>query len=169
MKKVFFLFALTALLSCNSNRVEDSNEIQAEVPVKIIPAHGDGGEASLFITGMSCEKMCVSKIKKTLADLDGVESMEVDFVVDREVDQFTVQFDEAKVSEKEMIEAVQGIAGGVYTVTEVEVKKDQATSYKYRTRKSKEQRPTYKSEKMADHSFKMPNIFEVLKRFGGLN
>ncbi len=168
MKNLLFLFALAILISCSSSAGSDTENSTDATPVKITAVSGEAGQANIHISGMSCEKMCVSKIKKTLADLEGVEDMEIDFDADRTVDVFKVQYDESKLSEKEMIDAVHGIAGGVYKVTEVEVNTaTDVTSYNYIPTVRKK-RKVFSSKKVEERSFKMPNIFDALKKFGGI-
>ena len=82
-----------------------------------------GTFADLSIEGMSCEMMCGGSIKKALAKLPGVISTEIKFVEGDETDHAVVQFDAAKVSDAEMIDAIQGLYDGQYKVVAVKITK----------------------------------------------
>ena len=170
MRNILFLVVLTTLVACSQEAEKQIITSAKEVPVKVIPTASEGAEATLFIEGMSCQRMCVSKIEKTMADLEGVESLEIDFNADRDVDICSVKFDQDVISEQEMIEAVQGIAGGVYKVKEVEVKKNVESAVSTQSTRSKKGTSVFRTQgKGKDHNFRIPNIFDVLKKLGGLS
>ncbi len=172
MKNLIFLFSLLTLFACSSERSDTAVSAiipASEVPIKIIPVSDEGASATLYIEGMSCQKMCVSKINKTLADIEGVEVTEVDFDTERPIDHFTVSFDEDKLTEQDLIKAVQGIAGGVYKVKNVEVRKQVDSSSSASVEKgSKKNRFRLKRKQVSNRQFSIPNVFDVLKKLGGL-
>jgi copper chaperone CopZ len=79
--------------------------------------------ADLSIEGMSCEMMCGGSIKKALAKLPGVNSTEIKFVEGDERDHAIVTYDETKVSDAQMIEAIQKLHDGQYKVLAVDITK----------------------------------------------
>ena len=77
--------------------------------------------ADLRIEGMSCEMMCGGSIKKALAKLPGVSGTEIAFQEGDAADHAVVTYDETQVSDAELVEAVQALFDGQYTVKEVAV------------------------------------------------
>lgn len=79
--------------------------------------------ADLRIDGMSCEMMCGSAIKKALAGLPGIEATDIEFHEGDEADHAIVTYDESKVNDAQMIEAVQKIHDGAYKVLAISITK----------------------------------------------
>ncbi|MCB9170967.1 MAG: heavy-metal-associated domain-containing protein [Flavobacteriales bacterium] len=77
--------------------------------------------ADLSIEGMTCEIMCGGAIKDALGKLAGVEDTKIDFKEGEDVDHAIVTFDPEKVSEDQMIQAVQALHEGQYKVLAVDV------------------------------------------------
>lgn len=79
--------------------------------------------ADLKIDGMSCEMMCGSAIKQALAGLPGVEKTTIQFHEGEDADHAIVTYDESKITDEQMIEAVQQLHGGSYKVLAVSITK----------------------------------------------
>jgi len=79
--------------------------------------------ADLSIDGMSCEMMCGGSIKKALAKLPGIAQTEIKFVEGDERDHAIVTYDESKVTDAQMIEAIHGLYDGQYKVLAVDITK----------------------------------------------
>jgi copper chaperone CopZ len=79
--------------------------------------------ADLGIEGMSCEMMCGGSIKKALAKLPGIASTEIQFIEGDERDHAIVTYDETKVTDTEMVEAIQALHEGQYKVLSVTITK----------------------------------------------
>ena len=79
--------------------------------------------ADISIDGMSCEMMCGSSIKKALAALPGVNSTEIKFIEGDVRDHAVVNYDAAKISDAQMIDAIQSLYDGQYKVVAVKVTK----------------------------------------------
>jgi copper chaperone CopZ len=79
--------------------------------------------ADLGIEGMSCEMMCGGSIKKALAKLPGIASTEIQFIEGDERDHAIVTYDGTKVSDTEMVEAIQALHDGQYKVLSVTITK----------------------------------------------
>jgi copper chaperone CopZ len=109
--------------SCAGPSSEANNATSADV--KIEHKTMDGAEAKtvakLDITGMTCAAGCGGKIQQELQALEGVVITDLDFQEQRASNIVSVQFDPAKISEKEMIQCVGKIADGMYAVKAVEV------------------------------------------------
>lgn len=82
-----------------------------------------GTIADLSIDGMSCEMMCGGSIKKALAKLPGVNSTEIRFIEGDENDHAVVDYDASKVSDADMVEAIQSLHDGQYKVVSVHITK----------------------------------------------
>ncbi len=79
--------------------------------------------ADISIDGMSCEMMCGGAIKKALAKLPGVNATEIKFVEGDATDHAIVTYDPAKVSDADMVKAIQQLHDGQYKVLAVSVTK----------------------------------------------
>ncbi|MBL7954252.1 MAG: heavy-metal-associated domain-containing protein [Flavobacteriales bacterium] len=124
---LFPLFAV-ALFACSGQAPEavvdeptsTFERIEEEVAVAgIAPAT----IADISIDGMSCEMMCGSSIKKALAALPGVNSTEIKFIEGDVSDHAVVNYDAAKISDAEMIDAIQSLYDGQYKVVAVKITK----------------------------------------------
>lgn len=78
--------------------------------------------ADLSIEGMSCEMMCGGSIKKALAAL-GVEATEIKMSEGDAPDHAIVTYDDGKVTDTQMVEAIQKLYDGQYKVKAVNITK----------------------------------------------
>jgi copper chaperone CopZ len=128
-KQPFVLvFSASLILSCSSGgdpvggaveaasgsieRVVNEVVVSSGVPVTI---------ADLVIEGMSCEMMCGGSIKKTLAKIDGVESTEILFNEGDEADHAVVTYNEAQVTDAQLVAAIQALYDGQYQVKGISI------------------------------------------------
>lgn len=168
MRPSISLLLLLVLFACSS-APEPATLAVEDVPISVIPADQSTPSATLYIQGMSCEKMCVGKVKTTLAGLDGVDVDGYDFDADKPLDSFTVSFDENKTDERALIRAVNEIAGGVYSVTKVEVKKQvKSTSANAPNRGNGDWTLFESGRTVKDYRFQVPNVFDALKSLTGI-
>lgn len=77
--------------------------------------------ARLEVSGMMCATACGGKISKELLELEGVAHANIDFVEGREVNYAEVDFDPERVNPEVFASTVEEIAGGIYSVGEVDV------------------------------------------------
>ena len=77
--------------------------------------------AKMSIGGMMCSEGCGGKIQQDLRALPGVVGTELDFTEANTENTVKVEYDPAITDEKKLIECVNGIADGKYTVSKVEV------------------------------------------------
>ena len=68
-----------------------------------------------------CAEGCGGKIQQDLRALPGVVGTELDFTEGNTENTVKVEYDPAVTDEKKLIECVNGIADGKYTVSKVEV------------------------------------------------
>ncbi len=120
---------LTALLfSCTSPAPEPMEQAASQAIERVVEEVAVSGTApttlaDLSITGMSCEMMCGGSIKKALAQLPGVNSTEIKFIEGEENDHAVVDYDATKVTDEQLIGAIQGLYDGQYKVVAVKITK----------------------------------------------
>lgn len=120
------LFSSALVLGCNrSTPVAESNIPGVERIVKEVAiTSGDPVTmADLSIDGMSCEMMCGGAIKKALAAL-GVTGTEIKMSETEGPDHAIVTYDESKVSDAQMVEAIQQLYDGQYKVLAITITKE---------------------------------------------
>lgn len=132
MKKLVLAAAIALVCACGSAPVADiPASSQATVRIEkeeVISTGTPMATADLSIGGMTCAMGCGHTIKNAIATLQGVENTEVAFE-NAEVDNHViVTFDPAKVSDAQLVKAVQDIKNGLYTVKQVEVTKQVLSS-----------------------------------------
>jgi Cu+-exporting ATPase len=112
MKKLIIAFFLTlTFISCNEAKKEKSTKQKEITTNEVTP---DLKSIEVDIEGMTCEIGCARTIQSKLSKLEGVTIAKVDF--ESKKGQFT--FDAQKVSKNDIINKINGIAGGdVYSVT----------------------------------------------------
>jgi len=95
MKKFFFLLSFILLFSCQENKITKTSEPEIV-------------EASVAIGGMTCQIGCANLIESKMIKTEGVTGVQVVF----EDSIGTIQYDKNKISEKQLIEVIENIAGG---------------------------------------------------------
>ena len=120
-----FLLPILFLLGCGSASEHVENTLPASVVRTVQDVVISAGEpttiADISIDGMSCEMMCGGSIKKALAKLPGITSTEIDFVEGDEADHAIVSYDSGKVTDAQMVEAIQSLHDGQYKVLAVAI------------------------------------------------
>ena len=71
------------------------------------------------IEGMMCGAMCVVKVEEAVSKLDGFKAVKFDFDEDRKEDYAIITFDNAVLSQKDLITAIEGSSHGTYKVNTV--------------------------------------------------
>ncbi len=129
LRNFFFpAFAAVLLLSCSQQPQATADQtavggIDRTVKEVSITDGTPVTMADLSIEGMSCEKMCGGSIKKALATLPGVTLTEIKFNEGDVRDHAIVTYDESKVNDAQMIEAIHNLHDGQYKVLAVEITK----------------------------------------------
>ena len=116
IKAVLVLLVVTLLFtSCKENtegNSESNNAVQNEQSSEV-----DLKRIALNIEGMTCEIGCARTIQSKLSKTEGVKFAEIHF----EKKNGIVEYDANKISEKEIVNVVEQIAGGdLYKVTDLE-------------------------------------------------
>ncbi len=176
MRPTFFVFAATAallLFNQGCSQPQEADAVQSEaagerlVPIDRATVFSESGEkkttATLAVGGMGCAMACGSKISSALAALDGVDNPDVSFIGAGEDNSVTVEFDASKVTEEEMINAVNGMKGGHY-----EVKRVMVTEYMSKSEPSDAEGGEVKKDKIGAITpklrYELPDIFGVFSR-----
>lgn len=126
--KKISLFALAAVLftSCKDTSKDGNIETPADGTVtdsaQVKETAANLETASFKIDGMTCSVGCAGAIEQKLSSMEGVENAKVDF----EKKTATVSFDADKQTPEKLVEKVEGIAGGVYKVSDVKNSGDKA-------------------------------------------
>lgn len=177
MRKVNFissacLFAVLLFVAgCSQSPESESAQSEAVgeqvVPINRTTVISETGEkkvtATLAVDGMGCAMACGSKISGALAALDGVHNPDVDFIGAGEANSVTVEFDGAKVTEEEMIKAVNGLKGGHYVVKSVTVTEYTGNPADAAAEKNKAQKDKL-STVAPKLRYELPDIFGVFSR-----
>jgi len=127
MNKIISLFVFLLLLfSCSETKKESVNQPENENTESKVASYKS---IEVEIEGMTCEIGCARTIQSKLSKVNGVTYSKVSF--ESKTGQFT--FDENKISEKEIVAKINGIAGGdLYSVTNtkplLEILKDSISS-----------------------------------------
>ncbi len=110
---VLLFAALTGVLGC-------SDSLPVEVVVEERVADIEKTVARIGVEGMMCEIACGGKIRKELSELSGVASASVEFLEGESVNYALVEFNPELVTERQLIETINGISDGrLYNVSEM--------------------------------------------------
>ncbi len=160
LKMLAASFATILLAGCSALPSEE-NETADGLEIVRTEQLAPGPEryvATLAIEGMGCEMACGTKIAGVLSGLNGVVSTDIDFKGEGELSNAIVEFDAATLTEKQMIDAVSGLADGHYKVKSVSVvhyKPDANTKGSSEDKESLSLRSSL--------GYKLPNIFSVFR------
>lgn len=156
------IVSILLAVSCSQGPKENATAEERE-PVKVsyVADIAKGGDAQIMIEGMSCERMCVSAVSKSIAAVPSVTIQEMRFDADKTIDTLIISFDSEKVTEQLLIEAIESIAGGdTYHVKEVQLSKDLKTS------ECKPQEKSWNGPSVGvdTYRFEVPNFFDILRK-----
>ncbi len=128
-KSVLIYLLLSGILlfnSCSEKKTEEKKEEKKESSVIIKKATYDDRPnmlADISISGMVDELTCVEPLKELLLAMVGVTEIEIDFNSENEINHAKVKFDNSKIDDKEMVNAIEKLKDGTYKVESVELKK----------------------------------------------
>lgn len=171
--KILLLAALSAgVYACSSSteqQVTDANGVKITRSV-VKDADEAKCTAKIAVDGMSCSKMCTGAIAGCLKKMDGVKVADVYFDEARKTDDFaTVEFDDQKVTEKEMIAAIEKLNDGQYKVKSVEIVVSEVSYEKIEDKNEKKDEPVKsgsgKVTALNNICVAIPSVFSLLKRF----
>ena len=111
---IFLLIIFISVSSCKESADKKESKIDDTVKKEQL-ATADLRKVSLNIEGMTCEIGCARTIQSKLSKTEGVKFAEVNFAEKHGI----VEYDASLISENQIVEVVEKIAGGdLYKVTE---------------------------------------------------
>ena len=159
----YFLLAAFGLcvVACSQQPEQTVEQEPAKTEVERTEVVSTGAEskaiASLGIEGMTCAIGCAGKIQKTLAAMDGIIACDVLF----EDKIAEVRYDDTKISEDDMVAAIQELNKGQFKVTLIEIEKTVVKDVDSDI--DAEENPDDKETAM-NGTISFPNIFDVFTR-----
>lgn len=112
--------------SCSEKKSEEKKEEKKETSIilkkkseKINP----NMLADISISGMVDELNCTEPLKNLLLAMVGVTEIEIDFNSENEINHAKVKYDNSKINDREMVDAIEKLNEGAYKVEGVELKK----------------------------------------------
>ena len=120
MKKLVSMLAFAIILGA-CGEVAPPKKPEAVIEHRDLDSEVIKTVAKMSIGGMMCAEGCGGKIQQDLRALPGVVGTELDFTEGNAENTVKVEYDPSVTDEKKLIECVNGIADGKYTVSKVEV------------------------------------------------
>jgi copper chaperone CopZ len=152
--------AIVLLISCTAT--ESAPKAATDVKVTYVSDLEPGTSARFLISGMSCERMCVSAVKKGVSALPAVKIADMRFDADVPVDTLIVDFDSSQMDEVKIIEVIQSLAGGdSYKVIEVQLAKGEKTSLRRDASRIKRNSPDLD---VSQYRFEVPNLLDIIRK-----
>jgi copper chaperone CopZ len=156
------ILAVVLVFSCAQSGTEEVKvKERGAVKVSYVDNIDKGGNAQIMIEGMTCERMCVNAVSKSMAAVPSVTIQEMRFDAEKTIDTLIVTFDASKIDEQALIDAVESLAGGdTYHVKEIQLSKDAKTSARIQNERAR------RGPKVAAESyrFEVPNFFDLLRK-----
>ncbi len=161
-----YILALAGLMlmaaGCTTN-VTDPVETPQNIPGKAAGFQ----VADMVIEGMTCQLSCAGRMYIKLDEMDGVGSIDIRFANiegNDNHDRALVEFDPNKLTQDDLVAAVNAVGGGVYFVKSTTVTnptKDGTSEGNKKNRSSDEAEVSYSTPSL---QYELPNIFEVFTR-----
>ncbi len=165
MRTISLIFCVSLIAACSSNPETAKQTEENDVAVKYSYVEGEqkGSKAKLAVNGMACEIMCGGLIKKSLKSLDGVATADVSFNPEDKSGMAEVDFDDQRITEKELVAAIEKLNDGQYKVKAVEIVVTETSYEKLEKETGLDKNPEQMMDKQISlPSLSLPNIFDVL-------
>lgn len=115
-KLIYTLLLLIFCFSCSHQKekivVKNAKPKEEKKIVDITPTK----IMTLEVKGMSCEMNCGGSIRKELKKTGAVSRVEFNWVEEAEKQQTKISFDDTKISEKDIVNLIESINEGQFTV-----------------------------------------------------
>ena len=151
MNRIFALMLVVSAASSCGSSSEQAEKASVEVSKENLSV------ADYAIEGMVCAMGCAGTIQKDVADLTGVVASNVDY----EAGKGHFEFDEAVISEKEIIAKIESIAEGQYKVNQLVEEKASEEQIEPDSVDEAEG-PKSALSNVSLPTFKIPNLFTLL-------
>lgn len=168
MKQFLILgVSLSFIVACSNQAEQEatslSNESIEEVAIVVNP----NTLLSIEVDGMSCEMACGGSIREGLMDTKAVSRVQFDFEMGRETNTAKISFDNAKITQDEIVKIVTSLNNHQFTVGEASIESIEATETG-----AVEENQTSKNVETANvsvdverPSFHMPNFIDLFRTF----
>jgi len=148
INKIFILLVTGIIISsCGGNEQSNKEETAIEISTENLIV------ADYVIEGMVCAMGCAATIEKDVAEMNGVVSASVDY----EAEKAHFEFDEAIISEKEIIAKIEGLADGQYKVSGWNAASNESIEDEEESEGTEES-----VVEVSLPSFEIPNLFTLL-------
>ncbi len=169
--KILLLLLVVAVINGCSGSSETETSVADGVKITrsvIKDADQEKCTAKIAVSGMSCSKMCTGAIRGCLKEMNGVKVTDIYFDPERKAGDFAkVEFDQNKVTEKEMIAAIEKLNNGQYKVKSVEIVVSEVSYEKIDDTDKKDEVKTLPAAKVTAFNnikISIPGIFAVMAR-----
>lgn len=118
MKNLFLVLtvALFSIATSCSSEAKTENKVATDQETEATAKPVANQQMKIEVMGMVCEKGCGGSIRKELNETNGVTKTSFDFEDEREVNVATIDFDDSKISEEEIILALTTMNEHQFTV-----------------------------------------------------
>lgn len=170
MKKLRFIAVvmLSGLMMACTSSEEPTTDAAATTnmpDIEVVKVNNEGTVADFSIGGMACEMNCVGSIKTTLAEMEGVETIEFpDFSGENETNHGIVKYNPEVVSPEKMVAAIHGLYDGQYNVTHVKVEEGETSDASSSDAGADDGTNTSSSTVETSSSVEMPNLLDLFAR-----
>lgn len=123
--------------------------------------------AEMIIEGMTCELSCAGRMYLKLDELDGVGKIDIRFANiegNDNHDRALVEFDPNKLTQEDLIGAINAVGGGVYFVKSTTLLNPHDTGTFDRSNKKRSAGESETSYSTPGLHYELPNFFEVFTR-----
>lgn len=115
--------------------------------------------ADVSLSGVVCEIRCVESVKSLLSNMIGVTEIEINYNSDGKLNHATLKFDDKKISDEQMLTALENFNNGAFKVDKIDIKKLDEKTTKKKSKEDKDLTKIYPSSGSSD--FALPSILDV--------
>jgi copper chaperone CopZ len=132
-----------------------TEKVSTDKTVSVIPNH----ILTMEVEGMTCEMGCGGSIRKELKSTGGVSRVEFDFVEGRKIQSARISFDDAKVSQKEMVKIVSTMNDKQFKVGKSSTENlDQSLNSSIESTSDSDEQ----NVEISESEFAIPNLIDIL-------
>lgn len=159
MRKFFYFSALVFTLPACGDSTNKTVEKNITEEVAITPTT----KMTVEIDGMECVQACGGSIRKELKSTGAVSSCQFDFETGRKTNVATIEFDNTKITEEEIISRISKLNNKQFTVGETDFTNLSETVIK--TEETKNSNKEDNTVEMSSTGIEIPNLFDLLSGF----
>lgn len=156
-------FIITSSCGDKSEKKEGSDEDKSKEAVIIKAPQGTdvipNMLADISLSGVVCEIKCVETVKSLLANMIGVTEIEINYNSDGRLNHATLKFDDKKITDEQMLTALENFNNGAFKVDKIDIKKLDEKTTKKKSKEDKDVTKVYSTSGSSD--FALPSILDV--------